>query len=300
MAPSRAYWTGNLRLSLVSIPVRLYAATKSAAKIQLHQIHEPSGQRIRYEKTVPGIGPIDSDDIIKGYEFEKGSYVLLKPEEIDKLKLETKQTITLVQFVQQHEIDPLYFERPYYLAPDDDDAEEGFRVIRDALRETKRVALGQLAMRGRENLVAIKPCGRGLLLETLRYADEVREANDIFASIGDEESPGEMLDLARELIERKSAPFDAGAFRDNYERALQQLIGAKLERSEAVTLDEGGGAQRTGKVIDLMEALKKSISESEKRDGSQASKSPAGSRGGRASRKSRPTATRGPARKKSA
>lgn len=271
MAAARAYWSGHLRLSLVSIPVKLYSATKTASRIQLHQIHEPSGKRIRYEKVAPGLGPVDKEEIIKGYEHERGSYVLLKPEELDALKLETRQTITLVQFVEPQEIAPLYYERPYYLAHDGDAAEEGYRVIRDALRQSGKVALGQLAMRGREHLIAIRPCGRGLLLETLRYADEVRDADQIFDDVADEEPPDEMLDLANELIERKSAPFDAGAYQDNYETALRQLIETKLDERREITVatDEGGDR---GKVIDLMEALKQSVGDG-KKGGSGARKS---------------------------
>ena len=175
---ARAYWQGQIRLALVSIPVEIYTATKSSAKIRFNQIHEPSGKRISYEKVVPGIGPVDRDDIIKGYEVSKGEYVLLDEEEIDAVKLESKRTLELVQFVDAHEIDPLYFEKPYYVAPKDELAEEAFIVLREALRKAKKVALGQLAMRGSEKLVAIKPCGKGLLLETLRYAEEVREGQE--------------------------------------------------------------------------------------------------------------------------
>ncbi len=171
---ARAYWQGQIRLALVSIPVEIYTATSSTATIAFHQIHEPSGKRIKYEKTVPGIGPVDVDEIVKGYEVSKGNYVLLEQDEIDAVKLESKRTLELTQFVDADEIDVLYYEKPYFVVPADELAEEAFIVLREALRRTKKVGLGQLAMRGREYVVSLKPCGRGLVMETLRYADEVR------------------------------------------------------------------------------------------------------------------------------
>ena len=164
---ARAYWKGQIRLALVSIPVEIYSASKSASKISLNQIHEPSGKRIGYEKVVPGVGPVDRDEIIKGYEISKGEYVLLEDEEIEAVKIESRKTLELVQFVDTCEIDPLYFEKPYYVSPKDDLAEEAFIVLREALRKAKKVALGQLSVRGSEKLVALKTCGKGLLLETL-------------------------------------------------------------------------------------------------------------------------------------
>ena len=196
---ARAYWQGQIRLALVSIPVEIYSATKSGAQIAFHQIHEPSGERIKYEKVAPGIGPVDPDEIIKGFEVEKGEYVLLEQDEIDAVKLESKKTLELTQFVDSSEIDVLYYEKPYFVVPADDLAEEAFIVLREALRRTKKVGLGQLAMRGREYIVSLKPCGRGLILETLRYADEVNKAQGYFREIGDAKPDPELLDLAEAL-----------------------------------------------------------------------------------------------------
>jgi DNA end-binding protein Ku len=144
---------------LISIPVEIYPATKSGAQISFRQIHEPSGKRIKYEKIVPGIGPIDPDDIIKGFEYEKDSYVLLDQDEIDAVKLESKRTLALTQFVDPFDIDVLYYEKPYYVVPADDLAEEAYVVLRDALRKTKKVGIGQLAVRGQEHVISLKPCG---------------------------------------------------------------------------------------------------------------------------------------------
>ncbi|MDF1836021.1 MAG: Ku protein [Alteraurantiacibacter sp. bin_em_oilr2.035] len=259
--PARAYWQGQIRLALVSIPVEIYSASKSGAKISFNQIHEPSGKRISYEKVVPGVGPVDRDEIIKGYEISKGEYVLLEDEEIEAVRIESKKTLELVQFVEACEIDPLYFEKPYYVAPKDDLAEEAFIVLREALRKAKKVALGQLSVRGSEKLVALKPCGKGLLLETLRYADEVRQGQAFFSDIDDAKPKKELLDLATTLIEQKSAPFDAREFEDRYIEALRKLIEkkAKSESGKAIIEDVDEPSTSGGNVIDLMAALKKSV-----------------------------------------
>lgn len=255
---ARPLWTGNLRLALVSVPVRLYPATKTGAQISFHQVHEPSGKRIRYQKVVPGIGPVDTDEIVKGYEVTKGSYVLIDPEEIEALKIETKKTLDLIQFVKQGEIDPIWFDRPYYVVADGDLAEEAYGVLRDALRSSGRLGLGQFVMRGREYVAALKPCGNGLLLETLRFADEVRTAAPFFSDMGGDTPDSELLGLAKELIERKSAPYDPHRFQDTYTNAVRGLIEAKVKRKKPVQVEEEeptGGAQ----VIDLVEALKRSV-----------------------------------------
>ena len=142
--PARAYWKGQIRLALVSIPVEIYSATKSGAAVSFRQIHEPSGKPVKYEKTVPGIGAVDHDDIVKGFELSKGNYVLLDEEEIEAVKLESKRTLELVQFVDAGDIDILYYAKPYYVVPDDELAEEAYMVLREALRRTKKVVLGQL------------------------------------------------------------------------------------------------------------------------------------------------------------
>ncbi|MFM5916547.1 MAG: Ku protein [Novosphingobium sp.] len=259
---ARAYWQGQIRLALVSIPVEMYAATKSGAKIAFRQIHEPSGEPIRYEKVAEGVGPVDKDDIISGYEVSKGNYVLLEDREIEAVKIESKKTLELVQFVKAEEIDPLYFEKPYYVAPADDLAEEAFVVLREALRKSGKVGLGQLSIRGSEKLVALKPCGKGLLLETLRYADEVRKGQSFFSEVGTAKPQAELLELATALIDKRTAPFDPTEFHDRYVDALRKLIEkkAKSKSKKAILEDEDEPAPRKGSnVIDLMAALKKSV-----------------------------------------
>jgi DNA end-binding protein Ku len=261
---SRPLWTGQLRLSLVSVPVRLYPAVRSGARLAFHQVHASSGKRIRYEKVVPGIGPVDTDEILKGYEISKGHYVLLEQDEIEKAKVEARSTCELVQFVDQCEVDPLYFDKPYYLTPSDELGEEPYRVIRDALRQSRKMALGQIVLRGREYVVSIKPCGEGLLLETLRYANEVRRAAPFFADIGKQKSAKELLELAEELIKRKTAPFDAEAFHDRYSETLRHLIERKAKTKKPIAVAEDEKPQRGAEVIDLVQALKQSIGRGER------------------------------------
>jgi DNA end-binding protein Ku len=246
---------------LVSIPVELYPATKSGAQIQFHQIHEPSGKRIKYEKVVPGIGPVDRDEIVKGYEVEKGQYVLLDPEEIESVKLESRKTLDLVQFVDDKDIDATYFDKPYYLVPADDLAEEAYVVLREALTAAKKVGVGQLAMRGQEYVVALKPCGRGILLETLRYADEVHKASTFFRDIGDHKADPDLLDMAAMLIERKAGEFDPKEFHNRYVDALHELIEKKQKaKGGRKIIEQPDEAPPKGSnVIDLMAALKKSL-----------------------------------------
>lgn len=257
---ARPYWKGQIRLALVSIPVEIYSATKSGAAIAFNQIHEPSGQRIKYEKVVPGIGPVNVDDIVKGYEYAKGEYVLLDEKEIEGVRLESKKTLELTQFVDSHEIDAIYFEKPYYVVPADDLAEEAFIVLREALRRNRKIGLGQLAMRGREYVVSIKACGRGMVMETLRYADEVHKAASYFRDIGEEEPDNDLLDLATTLIDKKTGKFDASEFHDRYVDALKELIERK-KQGKTLNIDSEDRASdaRGSNVVDLMAALKKSL-----------------------------------------
>ena len=298
-AGSRPIWKGQLRLSLVSIGVELYTATQNRARPTFNQIHEPTGKRIRYEKVVEGVGPVEKSDIKKGYEYEKGEYVLLEDEELDAVKLETKKTIDLVQFVEEGDIPPLYFDTPYYAAPQDELAEDAFRVLRDALRETKRIGLGQLALRGKEYLVAIRPYGKGLLVDTLRYQDELKKETTFFSDVAAEKSDPDLLDVAKALIDKKTKKFDPGAFEDHYDEALKDLIKRKMKlKGRKITAEEEEEPRRPSgdNVIDLMAALKRSL---------EGGKEPAPSKPASARRKpgtrkapARKTAKKAPARKK--
>jgi len=267
MPASRPAWRGQIRLALVSIPVEIYPATKSGAQIQFHQVHEPSGKRIKYEKVVPGIGPVDPDEIVKGYEVSKGHYVLLDPEEIEAVKLESRKTLDLVQFVDDGDIEAMYFEKPYYVVPADDLAEEAYVVLREALKDAKKIGVGQMAMRGQEYVVAIRPSGRGMLMETLRYADEVHKSSGFFRDVGDTKPDPDLLDMASMLIERKAGEFDPSQFHNRYVDALKDLIAEKQKKKGEKVIqdpDADKAPPKGSNVIDLMAALKKSLGDEKK------------------------------------
>ena len=255
---ARTYWKGHLRLSLVSIPIEIFNAVESKAEISFRQIHKPSGRRVNYEKVVQGIGKIDSSDIVKGYEVEPDTYVTLEPEEIDAVKLESKKTIDLVQFIDAKDIDYRYFERPYFITPADKLAGEGYVVIRDALRKTNKVGLAQVTIAGREWLVAIAPLEDGLVMEMLRYAEELRKPEDFFDEVPPEKPAKEMVDLAVQLITQKSAPFRPEKFEDHYQTALRELVQEKLKGHKIIAAPEQPRI-KGGNVVDLMAALRASI-----------------------------------------
>lgn len=254
---ARAYWKGFLRLSLVTIGVEIYNAVESKADISFRQIHKPSGKRVNYQKIVPGIGKIDNADIVKGYEVDTDTYVILEPEEIDAVKLESKKTIDLVQFIDAKDIDYRYFERPYFVVPTDSLSGEGYVVIRDALRKTGKIGLAQVTIAGREWLVALAPLEDGLVMEMLRYAEELRRPADFFDAVPSSKADPEMIDLAMQLIEKKSGPFRPEKFEDHYATALKALIQDKLKGRKIVAHEED--RPKGGNIVDLMEALKKSV-----------------------------------------
>ena len=271
---ARSLWSGQLRLALVSVPVQLVSAVKTGARLAFHQIDKSTGKRIRYEKTAPGIGKVEADNIVKGFEISKGQYVFITEEDLDQVKVEARRTIDLMQFVDHCEIDPIYFDKPYYVLPDGELAEEAYGVLRDALRGTGKMGLGQFVMRGREYVVALKPCGAGLMLETLRFADEVRAAAPLFADVGEEKPNEELLDLAKELINRKAAKFDPSKFHDHYTEALRAMIDAKAKH-KPVTVDEDDGGPNRNNVIDLVEALRRSVQDNQPKPAKPEAKAPA-------------------------
>ncbi|MBL8542355.1 MAG: Ku protein [Hyphomonadaceae bacterium] len=260
--PARPVWTGQIRLALVALPVKLYSALDSREKISFNQIHEPSKQRIRYEKVAPGVGPVSKDEIVKGYEYSKGRYVLFSDDEFEALKVESKKTLDMVQFAPAETIDPLYFDKPYYALPDGKLADEPYRVVRDALRRTKTVGLGQITMRGRSYIAAVKPYEDGLLVETVHYAEELRAAKSFFDEIPSTKLDADLIDLAEELITRKKAKFDPSKFEDEYALALERLVKKKIERHGELVLEdqEEPSPDYGDNVVSLVDALKKSLS----------------------------------------
>ena len=257
MAP-RASWTGYLRLSLVTIPVRLYNAVSSTSRVSLNQLHKNCNLRLRQQMVCPEHGKVEKEDIVKGYEFEKDRYVVVDEADLQRIKLETTKTIDLIQFVDASEVDAIYFDSPYYVAPDGPVAEEGFRILRDAMRLANKIAIGQVVIANREHMVAIHPEDKGLVLNTLHYADEVRSAATYFEEIKSAEVKKPQLDLAQQLVNSLSGAFDPSKFKDRYQDALLEVIKAKVEGAEPVITQKAD----MGKVINLMDALKQSLAQS--------------------------------------
>jgi DNA end-binding protein Ku len=256
-ALGHVYWRGFLRLQLVSINVDIYSAVESNSEITFNQIHKPTGKRIKYEKVVPGIGPVESSDIVKGYQIEPDVYVTLEPEEIESLKLESKKTIDLIQFVAESEIDPRYYERPYYIVPRDEVAAEGYLVIREALLKAKKVGIAQITMHGREHLAAVMPVEKGLVLNVIRYENELRPAEKFFKELDEVTYDKGLVTLASELVARNSAVFTPKKFKDRYAVELAELV-KKKARGQKITIPTDKPRQ-TGNVVNLMDALKKSL-----------------------------------------
>ena len=253
----RPYWSGTIRLSLVSLPVNMYLAVNRQRTIAFHEIYKPTGERVHHA-LMAGDKQVDRDDLVKGYEVEKGEYVLIEPEEIKELKIPSSKVLDIAEFVGVDEIDDVYIETPYFIAPDGKGNDLTFAVIRDALRAAKKVAVGQLAIGGRERLCRIRPFGSGMVLETLRYEEELREEDPYFDEIRDRKPDSEEVELAQELIKRKTKRFDAGQFHDHYREALQELINARIEHREPREVMED---KPTARVINLMDALRQSLRE---------------------------------------
>lgn len=286
---ARAYWKGYLRLSLVSIAVEIFNAVESKADISFRQIHKPSGRRVSYEKVVPGLGKIENSDIVKGYEVDADTYVVMEQDEIDALKLDSKKTIDLAQFIDAREIDYRYFERPYFITPADALAGEGYVVIRDALRKSGKVGLAQVTIAGREWLVAIAPLEDGLVMEMLRYADELRDPADFFDEVPTAKADKEMVDLALQLIDKKSAPFKPDKYEDHYQTALKALVESKVKGAKIIATPEEP-RPKGANVVDLMEALKRSVGQNG--GGAAASSAPASSTPAKAPAKGKEPASR--------
>lgn len=257
MAIGRPYWKGHLKLSLVTCPVALYPASSQSGRTRFHQINRKTGNRLRQMMVDSETGkPVDKDNKGRGYEVAKGKYVEIAPEELDAVEAESTRTIDIETFVPEEEIDKRYYERPYYIVPDDKSGEEAFGVIRDAMKDKGRVALGRIVFANREHIMAIEPWDKGMLGTTLRYDHEVRDTKEVFSSIGNSRVPKEMIELATHILEKKAGHFDPKKFEDSYELALRKLVkkkasGGVIERAEPT--DE------TSNVIDLMAALKQSL-----------------------------------------
>jgi DNA end-binding protein Ku len=257
---ARPYWSGQIQISLVSFSVNLFTATESKAEIRFHQLSRKTGERIKHQKVSGEEGPVEKGDIVKGFEYRKGEYVTVEPEEIENLRIPSRHNLEVTQFVDYDEISPAFFEKPYFVAPESDTQAEAFAVVRKALQSTKKVALGKIAFGGREHLVAVMPNDDdklpGMMAYVMRYEEELRKPTEYFDKIKKVTIDDDQLSLAKELIKRKAAKFAPDKFKDEYETALRAMVEAKVNNAP-VPKEEP--APTSGKVINLMDALRKSV-----------------------------------------
>ena len=253
---ARPTWQGHLRLSLVTCPVALYTATQAGGEVHFNMLHKKTHNRIRMIPTDPDLGPVERTDLVKGYEYEKGEYIVLTQDEIDDVRLESTRTIDIERFVEADTIDRLYWDNPYFLAPDGKLAIEAFTVIREAMERTNRIALGRVVMHQRERMLAMEPRDTGMVAWSLRTHDEVRDPADFFDDIPERKADPKMIAIAEKIIEQQEGAFDPTQFNDRYEDALRDLIAEKRAgKGRKVTAPEPDD----GKVVDLMAALKQSL-----------------------------------------
>jgi DNA end-binding protein Ku len=257
MAP-RAYWKGYLRLSLVSCPIALYPASSSAERVSFNRINKKTGNRLKQLLVDSESGePVEKEDIGRGYEVDKGQYVLVEDDELEKIKIESSHTIDIDRFVPRAEIDDRYMDSPYYIAPTDKVGQEAFAVIRDVIREKKMVALGRVVLTRREHVIMLEAFDNGLLGTTLRYAYEVRDAKGYFEDVPELKLPKEMKDLAAHIVDSKAGHFEPTGFEDHYETALVELLRAK--QAGRVIQQPKDEEATPARVVNLMDALRASI-----------------------------------------
>lgn len=262
----RPTWQGHLRLSLVTCPVALYTATNSGGEVHFNLINPETNNRIKMVTTDPETGPVERSSLVKGYAVAKDEYILLTDEEIKSVKLESTKTIDIERFVPEDEIDRVYWDNPYYLAPAGGIAEEAFGVIREAMRSEGKIALGRVVLSTRERLLALEPREKGILAYSLRTRGEVRDTRDVFGAISDKQPDPAMIDIARRIIEQQAGPFDPDQFVDRYEEALKALIASKQTGQKPVRSAEPEDTQ----VTDLMAALRASLQGPTSRAGARA------------------------------
>ncbi len=260
MAP-RATWKGYMKLSLVSCPVRLYNATSAGHRIAFNWLHKDTHNRIQMKPFDPELGQVERADLVKGYEFEKDQYIVVNDEDLETIQIESTKTIDFDRFVDVDEIDPIYYDQPYYVAPDGPVAEETFRVVHAAMRDKGKAAIARVVLSGRERIVALDPRGKGFVMTTLRSAEEVRGHELFFDDITDDDIDAEMLSLAEMIIDKHTGKFDPGVFEDRYQKALAEVVKAKIKGSQPVIAK----APERGVVINLMTALKRTLEEGERK-----------------------------------
>lgn len=256
MAP-RASWKGHIRLSLVSCAVKMFPATSTADRISFNQLHKDTHNRINMKPVDPELGLVERSDLVRGYEYEAKQYIIIEDEDLDAVRIESNHTLNIEAFVDESEVDVIYQDAPYYLAPDGAMAEETFVVLREAMRKSGKVAIARLVLSSRERVVTIGARENGMFVTTLRNPNEVRGTAEYFGNIPVGNPDAEMLDLAQKLIDQKVTHFDPKAYEDRYEVALLGMIKEKLKGHKPII----AAAPERGNVINLMDALKASLGE---------------------------------------
>lgn len=294
---ARPTWQGHLRLSLVSCPVALYTATSRTSDVSFNMLHKDTHNRIRMIPTDPELGPVERSDIVKGYQYEKDQYVIVSQEEIDNVRLESTRTIDIDKFVDEEEIDRLYWNDPYYLVPDGKVAVEAFSVIREAMARAGKIALGRVVMHQRERILAMEARDRGIVAYTLRTYDEVKKPETLFDDIPEVKTDKGMIDIAARIIEQQEGDFDPTGFKDRYEEALRELI---KEKEKGVGRVVHADAPEDTNVVDLMEALRRSLGDKGGKSAAPATKKAPAAKKPAAEKKAAPkkAAAKAPAKKR--
>lgn len=256
MPAGRAIWKGHLRVSLISVPVAVHNAVSSYERISFNQLHKGCNLRLKQQMVCPKHGNVDRSEIVKGYEYDKDQYLLVADEELERLKEATSKSIEIAQFVNESELDPMYFDSPYYIVPDGPIGEHAYQVVREAMAKSRKVGIGQFVMNQRTHVVALQPHGKGFLMTTLRASDEVRQPEMYFSGISNGEISKSELKLATDLIQNFTEPLDTTEFKDKYQEALKALISAKLEGKEPEIVEEPDVDRTLNFVAALEESLK--------------------------------------------
>jgi DNA end-binding protein Ku len=258
--PPRPIWKGHLRVSLVSFGVRLHNATSTTSRIAFNQLHKDCNNRLKQKMVCPVHGEVERSEIVKGYEYEEGKYVIVEAQELEKLEAASSKTIDIDQFADAEEVDAVYLDAPYYVAPDGPVGEAAFRIVRDAMKKAKKVGIGRMVLHGAEHVISLQPFDKGFRLFKLRAASEVRAADEYFEEIAAGAADKTQLKLAEDLVATMTAPFQAKDLKDRYQEALRDLIEAKIAGKQPAIVQEA----QVSETYNFMDALKRSVEQAEK------------------------------------
>jgi DNA end-binding protein Ku len=270
--PARPTWSGSIQISLVSIAVKIYPATNTGRQVEFHQIDRKTHHRVHH-RNVDESGEVEKSDIVKGFEYARDKYIEIDPEELKALRIPTATTMQIQQFVKVEEVPLLLFERPWFVVPKDDVQAKALAIMRKALAETDKVGIGEIAFSGREHLVALgappDPKQKGLMLYSLRYEEELRDAKSVLSGVKEPPVNAQELSLAKQIIDASTSKFDLSAYKDDYEAAVMKLVDAKRKGKK---LPEPAPEPARPKVVNIMDALRRSLAEAQPAKGKAAAK----------------------------